>query len=123
MFNTIYSLPFSSGLSIAYCYAMTIRRAKRILLCAMVVYCIFLGRSELCHAIDYYFSGAGSDTLGNGTLGSPWQSIAKFNTLDLNAGDNVYFRAGDTFMGNILLDATDSANSAVGEFGGFPLTL
>jgi hypothetical protein len=95
----------------------------RILLFAIVVCCVVLRSGELCRAIDYYFSGAGSDTLGNGTLGSPWQSIAKLNTLDLNAGDNVYFRAGDTFTGNILLDASDSANNAVGVFGGLPLSL
>jgi hypothetical protein len=74
-------------------------------------------------AADYYFSGAGSDTLGNGSLSSPWQTITKLNTLNLNAGDNVYFRSGDTFTGNIVLDANDSANTALGAYGGTPVTI
>jgi hypothetical protein len=97
---------------------MVIRRARTVL--------AWLAPSLLavsCGAAEYYFSSVGSDITGNGTLASPWQSIGKFNTLNLNAGDSVYFRAGDTFAGNMLLDANDSATNMVGVYGNVPLTI
>lgn len=73
-------------------------------------------------AADFHFSALGNDTTGDGSLANPWRSITKLNALDLNAGDQVLFRAGDTFAGNILLQSSDSANNAAGIFGGTPLT-
>jgi hypothetical protein len=74
-------------------------------------------------ARDYYFSAAGNDVTGEGSRSHPWQSIAKLNTLDLDPGDNVFFRRGDTFHGPILLDAKDSATDTTGTFHGDPITL
>jgi hypothetical protein len=64
---------------------------------------------------SYYFSQAGSDTLGNGTLANPWKSIAKFNQLQLRPGDHAYFRAGDQFAGRLHLDANDGGLNAQGQ--------
>jgi hypothetical protein len=88
----------------------------------LVVSMWFVAAWSTGQAADYY-SGAGSDTLGNGSLSSPWQTITKLNTLNLNAGDNVYFRSGDTFAGNVVLDANDSANNPFGVYGGLPVTI
>jgi hypothetical protein len=71
---------------------------------------------------DYHFSTLGSDSTGDGSLASPWQSIAKLNSLNLGPGDNVLLRAGDTFPGNIMLDASDSATNTSGVFGGSPIS-
>ncbi len=79
--------------------------------------------SDASHAADYFFSSAGSDVSGNGTLPSPWQSITKLNSLNLDPGDNVYLRAGDTFAGSITLDAADSANNTSVLFGGNPIII
>jgi hypothetical protein len=62
---------------------------------------------------DYHFSGLGSDSAGDGSLAHPWQSIGKLNSLDLNPGDNVLLRAGDTFVGNIVLNADDTATNVL----------
>lgn len=70
---------------------------------------------------DYYFSAVGNDLTGDGSSASPWKSISKLNSLDLEPGDNVLLRAGDTFAGNILLGANDSATDANGVFSGNPI--
>lgn len=72
---------------------------------------------------DFYFSSLGDDIVGNGSLANPWQSIGKLNSLNLEPGDNVLLRGGDTFIGNLILDANDSANNAAGIFGGNPITI
>ena len=74
-------------------------------------------------AADFHFSALGSDTAGDGSLANPWRSISKLNSLDLNAGDQVLFRAGDTFAGNIVLQSNDGATSAGGVFSGSPISL
>lgn len=72
-------------------------------------------------ARSYYFSAQGNDASGDGTRAAPYQTIAHLNTLDLEAGDRVLFRAGDTFTGPILLDANDSATDADGVLRGKPI--
>jgi len=63
---------------------------------------IFLLISTRLWATDYYVANAGSD--GNpGTIGSPWQTISKVNGTTLAAGDHVYFKRGDTFIGALVV--------------------
>jgi hypothetical protein len=72
-------------------------------------------------ARDYYFRAAGNDGVGDGSRRAPWQTIAKLNTLDLEPGDRVLFRAGETFLEPIVLDAHDSATDASGALRGKPI--
>lgn len=83
---------------------------------------VWTALGQVAAASDFHFSALGNDTTGDGSLANPWRSITKLNALDLNAGDQVLFRAGDTFAGNIILQASDSATNAAGIFGGSPLT-
>src|SRR3972149_1603140 len=85
------------------------------------VICLVLCARAACGA-DYHFSALGSDLSGDGSLASPWLSIGKLNSLNLEPGDNVLLRAGDTFAGNIVLEANDSATNASGVFGGSPIS-
>ncbi len=73
-----------------------------------------IAAAPLASAATYHFSAAGNDATGNGSLAKPWQSVAKFNQLNLSPGDNVLFRAGDTFSGRMWLDESDSGTSAAG---------
>ncbi|MBV8390422.1 MAG: right-handed parallel beta-helix repeat-containing protein [Mucilaginibacter sp.] len=50
----------------------------------------------------YYISNEGSDE-NTGSKTKPYKSIDKVNTLHLQAGDTVYFKAGQTFKGTLLL--------------------
>src|SRR4051812_41637700 len=69
----------------------------------------------------YYVSAAGNDTLNDGSQASPWASIAKINTLNLQRGDSVLFNGGDTFNGTLLLDSLDGGSAAapveIGSYG------
>lgn len=63
---------------------------------------------KTCIAATYYFSPAGNDQTNSGTsIASPWRSIDKLNTVDLNPGDVVLFQGGATFTGSIYLETTD----------------
>ena len=74
-----------------------------------------LAVSSTASGASYYFSQSGNDSLGNGTLTNPWQSINKFNQLRLLPGDNAFFRAGDQFAGRMYLDANDGGLNAQGQ--------
>src|SRR5688572_21701241 len=66
-------------------------------------------------ANQYYFSASGHDQTGNGTESNPWRTINQFNSLDLEPGDSVFFRAGDVFNGSLVLDATDTGTDPDGQ--------
>lgn len=57
---------------------------------------------------DYHFSPRGDDAAGTGTVEQPYRTIARANALELNPGDRVLFEAGQTFAGNLSLDARDA---------------
>ncbi len=75
----------------------------------------FVTTANIKAASTYYFSALGNDSTGNGSLARPWRTIDRFNSLDLNPGDNVYFRAGDTFTGKMWLDANDAGTNSSGQ--------
>jgi Secretion system C-terminal sorting domain len=60
------------------------------------------------HSASYYFSTSGLDTNDGSSPSSAWLSISKINDMTIQPGDKIYFRAGDTFEGNILLDSNDA---------------
>lgn len=51
-----------------------------------------------------YFSALGNDTTGNGSIGNPWKTITKANTVNAT-GKTFFFRGGDTFTGTLLCKA------------------
>ena len=59
---------------------------------------------------NYYFSNNGDDR-NDGSLEHPFKTIAHFNSQKFNPGDSLFFKAGDTFNGNIILDSTKSGNN------------
>ena len=57
----------------------------------------------------YYVAGNGNDNNNGQSTGSPFQSIAKVNSLTLRAGDQVLFRRGDTFRGGLQIRQSGSS--------------
>lgn len=53
---------------------------------------------------DYYFSNNGNDESGKGTEASPYASLEKLNSLDLQPGDTVYLDAKSIWNGQIMID-------------------
>jgi hypothetical protein len=58
-------------------------------------------------AKTYYVSPTGNDG-GQGTLSSPWQTLARVSAANLGPGDHVYLQGGATFTGNLQLTNEDS---------------
>ncbi|HEY6976244.1 MAG TPA: hypothetical protein VH396_08135, partial [Chitinophagaceae bacterium] len=56
----------------------------------------------------YYFSSKGQGK-ENGTEAHPYTSLQKLSQLKLQAGDTVFFKAGDKFVGNISLSNINGA--------------
>ncbi|MEZ4775558.1 MAG: PKD domain-containing protein [Bacteroidia bacterium] len=68
----------------------------------------------------YYVSNAGNDANAGTSTAAPWKTIAKLNThiSALKPGDNVLFRRGDVFTGQILLTVSGGLNNPI-TFGAY----
>ncbi len=82
------------------------------LILVMALVAIFAGfpAQVQAQATSYYVGGAGSDT-NSGTSAAPWKTIGKLNAQDLNPGDKVFFKGGETFPGNLKLTAEDAGTA------------
>lgn len=74
-----------------------------------IICCVRVDQSRVPDKRNYYVSEAGSDS-AEGSLSAPFRSIDKINTLQLNPGDSVLFKSGDTFLGTLILDSCDSGS-------------
>src|SRR5688572_15533760 len=81
----------------------------------LAVACFATRSPEPVGAAQYYFSADGHDQSGKGTELQPWRTISKFNSLDLEPGDSVLFRAGDMFHGSLFLDSDDTGTDSNGQ--------
>ena len=56
-------------------------------------------------ATNYYVNPASTSSITNGSFSNPWKTIAQVNnaTTLLNPGDSVFFRRGQTFIGNLMV--------------------
>lgn len=61
----------------------------------------------------YYVSTTGSDAADGLTAVTAWQTIAKVNATTLFAGDTVLFKAGETFTGNLTINANGTSVSPI----------
>lgn len=52
---------------------------------------------------SYYFSSSIGNDSNVGNEVSPFKTISKLNSLALVAGDNIFFKKGDTFIGQIIV--------------------
>lgn len=67
-------------------------------------------------ATTFYFSNAGNDA-NAGTIGAPWATIAKFNSVFASKapGDQFLFNRGNVFVGTLIISRSGSA--------GLPITI
>jgi parallel beta-helix repeat protein len=72
-------------------------------------------------ATDYYVKSTGNDSNTGLSDAQAWLTIGKVNTVfsSLNAGDRIFFRRGDTFYGNLVINKSGTlANRIViGAYG------
>ena len=63
----------------------------------------------------YYVSADGDDSNNGRSEESPWASLDKVNSANLNPGDGVFFRRGDIWRGKALIAQNGVTYSAYGE--------
>jgi len=71
--------------------------------------------SIIVSATDYYMSSSGNDQANGISPSTPWQSIAKLNTVlsGLKPGDRVLFKRGDTFNGSLHITASGTEGNPI----------
>ena len=68
----------------------------------------------------YYVSTSGLDTNNGLTELTPFQTVGKVNSLDLEPGDRVLFKCGDTWRGEQLVIDDSGASGNPITFGSYP---
>ena len=61
-----------------------------------------LSKAFAAVGVSYFVSNSGNDA-NPGTRSKPFKSVDKINSLQLRAGDTVYFKSGQTFPGSLTL--------------------
>ncbi|MFK8059444.1 MAG: right-handed parallel beta-helix repeat-containing protein [Polaribacter sp.] len=79
---------------------------KSLLLCFIILNSVFNYAQT-----NYYFSNSGNDA-NTGTEANPFQTIIKLNSLSLKPGDKVFFKRGDIFIGQIVLQNESGADQS-----------
>lgn len=88
-----------------------------------IIVCLFsVGKAPT--ATNYYISNSGSDVTGTGTIGNPWATVSKVNTVwaagTFAPGDSILFERGGSWSGTTLVPAEDGTSGArivVGAYG------
>ena len=68
----------------------------------------------------YYVSTSGSDSNNGLTTGTPFKTIAKVNSLNLQQGDKVLFKCGEVWRGEMLIVTKSGASGSPITFGSYP---
>jgi len=81
----------------------------------------FIALFSNANSTVYYVSASGND-INNGTSQStPWQTIAKVNSMmaSINAGDQILFKKGDKFYGTVTISKSGAAGNeiVIGSYG------
>ncbi|MGE5314206.1 MAG: right-handed parallel beta-helix repeat-containing protein [Acidobacteriota bacterium] len=69
---------------------------------------------------SYYVASNGSDSNNGTSTSTPWKSISKVNSTTFASGDAIYFRAGDTFNGQVNVN---QSGVTFGNYGGSVLPI
>lgn len=70
------------------------------------------------NATVYYVSNAGSDANNGTSTGTSWQTIAKVNAQTFAAGDQILFKAGDTWNEKLIPPSSGTAANPI-TFGAY----
>jgi len=61
----------------------------------------------------YYLSSSEGDDANEGTIDSPWKSLAKISTVPLKPGNSVYFKCEDRFDGHFVVNGSGTAEKPI----------
>jgi hypothetical protein len=60
----------------------------------------------------YYISPLGDDNNSGSSPEEAWQTVDKVNSMDFGPGDEILFKGGETFTGNLFFDKLDSGTAS-----------
>ncbi len=80
-----------------------------LLLCNMILVLPFIYDNTVKAGSTYYVATTGSDTTGDGSIGNPWQTITKGESM-LSPGDTLNIRAG-TYNEQVIINCGSDAGS------------
>jgi hypothetical protein len=83
------------------------KKIINILICIILLACNKSIANNFGKGRCYYLSISGDDK-NDGSAEHPVKTIAYLNTINLNPGDSVFFKAEEIFEGNVILDSTKS---------------
>lgn len=95
----------------------TIRKSNVIKCFSFVLLVLLLALNS--EAKNYYISSSSGNDSYNGTQAqnpeTPWRSIAKLNSVfySIVAGDNIYFKRGDSFFGTIVFTNSGTSGNLI----------
>jgi hypothetical protein len=115
MLDSFYRENFSTG------YIMRLKRALQVFFISVTLLCAGLPSPVRSNASTYYVSSSTGNDNNNGlSEGSAFATSDKVNTLDLQPGDHVLFKCGDTWQAQQLVVSWSGTPSAPIEFGSYP---
>lgn len=79
----------------------------------------FLADTSSIGPTTYYVAPDGDDTNAGTSSDSPWKSIAKANTVNLQPGDSILFKRGATYYGALTIKQSGNASApiTIGAYG------
>jgi hypothetical protein len=82
------------------------------ILSSIMLFILFLSGNGW--SATYYVNQTGGSDANNGlSPGSAWKTIAKVNGYSFYAGDNVYFKKGETWSEELIIPSSGSAGSPI----------
>ena len=62
---------------------------------------------------QYYLSSSTGNDNNDGSQTQPWKTLSKLSATTLGPGDTVYFKKGDTFRGNFVVDGSGTEQNPI----------
>ncbi len=79
----------------------------------LTLYTLMFATLFKMHATKYYLSLSGNDANAGTSSAAPWLTITKLNTVTYAAGDSVFFKCGDVFRGNVIVNQGGNTGARV----------
>ncbi|WP_018618483.1 NPCBM/NEW2 domain-containing protein [Spirosoma luteum] len=80
---------------------------------ALAIFLLLLATSQVFAQNIFYVAVSGNDSNSGRSADSPYQSLAKINSLSLQPGDQVLLRRGDTFRGTLYIRQSGSSGNPI----------
>lgn len=84
------------------------------LIVCLMAFCPFILSTSLSQAgISYYISSSTGDDAGTGSLETPFRSLEKISSIELQSSDTVFFKRGDRFDGHFVVNGSGSEDAPI----------